>query len=254
MIGLLVLVGRTNTPASLVPETYGPARIHVPKAPGLGLLLEEPFFAAYNRRVAQSNARIDNRSRGKGGKAPASGEDEDAKRELVDFKKYEAEMEQFKQTFIYDRIMKEEEETDECVHCMGRGYDRTRLTSAIQICSSQICQVAQLPRSLRRPSTFSTPFSRRLLCCTIGLTETFPLQDFEYLNPKGVIPPPSILKVGEQRRAPGGQPKGSQTDLAAAIPGKGADGLAEEDREEIRGESDDEEELLRGGNQAELEG
>lgn len=96
MIGLLVLVGRSGAPASLIPETYGPARIHVPKAPGLGLLLEEPFFHAYNERLAETNKR------------PNADE-----REAVEYAKYKTQMEQFKQTFIYDRIMKEEEETSE---------------------------------------------------------------------------------------------------------------------------------------------
>ena len=59
MIGLLVLIGRTNAPTSLVAQTYGPARIHVPKAPGLGLLLVEPFFGGYNTKVSNNNERIE---------------------------------------------------------------------------------------------------------------------------------------------------------------------------------------------------
>lgn len=31
--------------------------------------------------------------------------------------------------------------------------------------------------------------------------------DSEFLNPHGTIPQSAILRVGEQRRAPGGQPK-----------------------------------------------
>lgn len=58
MIGLAVLAIRTATPPSLVPETYGPSRIHVPKAPGLGLLLLEPQYVEYNKRVEESNKKL----------------------------------------------------------------------------------------------------------------------------------------------------------------------------------------------------
>ncbi|KAM0751664.1 pseudouridine synthase [Meredithblackwellia eburnea MCA 4105] len=58
MIGLAILAIRTQTPPSLIPETFGPSRIHVPKAPGLGLLLLEPQYVEYNKRVDESNAKL----------------------------------------------------------------------------------------------------------------------------------------------------------------------------------------------------
>lgn len=68
MISMAVLAARTKTPASLIPKTFGrrgrfatvqphfvqadlfqgPEQIHVPKAPALGLLLEQPRFKTYN--------------------------------------------------------------------------------------------------------------------------------------------------------------------------------------------------------------
>lgn len=59
MIGLFVLAVRSATPPSLVPETFGPSRIHIPKAPGLGLLLLEPQYIEYNKRVGEANAKLD---------------------------------------------------------------------------------------------------------------------------------------------------------------------------------------------------
>ncbi|GAA5901683.1 hypothetical protein JCM6882_006039 [Rhodosporidiobolus microsporus] len=56
MIGLFILTVRSGTPSSLVPEIFGPSRIHVPKAPGLGLLLVEPQYIEYNKRVVEANA------------------------------------------------------------------------------------------------------------------------------------------------------------------------------------------------------
>lgn len=42
---------------SLSPETFGPARLNIPKAPALGLLLEQPFFDSYNRKIGDVNRR-----------------------------------------------------------------------------------------------------------------------------------------------------------------------------------------------------
>lgn len=189
MIGLLVMVGRTSAPASLIPETFGPARIHVPKAPGLGLLLEEPIFAGYNRRLLETMKRQ--------GESSVSGNvgDGGVLKEPVLFSRFASEMEAFKQRWIYDRIHAEEEEKHEYVKFL------------------QYLDV---------------------------LTGT----DFEYLNPKGVIPQSAILKVGEQVRT--SLPKRSKE-----ADDDGGGGGGEEDLQKSDDEED--EELLR-GNQAELEG
>jgi len=159
MIGLLVLIGRTNAPVSLVAQTYGPARIHVPKAPGLGLLLVEPFFGGYNQKVTNNNERIDRAiAQRKASSKPLPPDAESGRREHVDYKAFQDKMDMFKQTFIYDQIYKTEEET------------------------------AEFAKWLNYLDVFVGP-------------------DFEFLNPTGTIPTSAILKVGEQRRAPGGQPK-----------------------------------------------
>jgi len=59
MIGLTILAVRSSTPASLIPETFGPSRIHIPKAPGLGLLLLEPQYLEYNKRVTEANTKLE---------------------------------------------------------------------------------------------------------------------------------------------------------------------------------------------------
>lgn len=59
MIGLLILAVRTSTPASLVAETFGPSRIHIPKAPALGLILLGPEYEEYNKRVSESNEKFE---------------------------------------------------------------------------------------------------------------------------------------------------------------------------------------------------
>lgn len=88
MISAVALVVRCGCPIARIAETLSAdVGISVPKVPGLGLLLERPVFKSYNENTA---AKYD--------------------REKLDFAKYEAEMEKFKQTEIYERIFREEEE------------------------------------------------------------------------------------------------------------------------------------------------
>ncbi|KAJ5486465.1 hypothetical protein N7530_000765 [Penicillium desertorum] len=87
MVAMATMVVRSGCHPDRITETYGPERIAIPKAPGLGLLLERPIFDAYNNK--------------------AQGLD----REPINFQKFEAEMNEFKQREIYDRIFREEEES-----------------------------------------------------------------------------------------------------------------------------------------------
>lgn len=86
MVAMAVLCVRCATPLDRMKESYGPKRISVPKAPGLGLLLERPVFESYSR------------------KAKASFD-----KEPLNFNKYEKEIEEFKQEQIYKRIWDTEE-------------------------------------------------------------------------------------------------------------------------------------------------
>jgi tRNA pseudouridine38-40 synthase len=86
MVAMAALVVRCGSPMSIIQESYGPTTISIPKAPGLGLLLEAPVFESYNERAVN-----------------------EFKREKIDFSKYSKEMLEFKQREIYDRIFREEE-------------------------------------------------------------------------------------------------------------------------------------------------
>ncbi|KAJ5446003.1 Pseudouridine synthase I TruA [Penicillium cf. griseofulvum] len=87
MVAMAAMVVRSGCHPDRITETYGPERIAIPKAPGLGLLLERPIFDAYNNK--------------------AQGLD----RQPINFQKFEAEMNEFKQREIYDRIFREEEQS-----------------------------------------------------------------------------------------------------------------------------------------------
>lgn len=79
----------------------GPKRIHIPKAPPLGLLLESPQFRTYNQRIDHN---------------VYGGPDD---RDKVDFTPYAKEMEEFKIKHIYEKLREDELRTHVYVSIMG---------------------------------------------------------------------------------------------------------------------------------------
>ncbi|KAB2578321.1 tRNA pseudouridine synthase 1 [Lasiodiplodia theobromae] len=90
MVGMAALVVRCGCPVDRIAETFGDVDVAIPKVPGLGLLLERPVFDSYNAKAADK-----------------------FNREKVEFTKYEKVMEEFKQREIYERIFREEEESNQ---------------------------------------------------------------------------------------------------------------------------------------------
>ncbi|KAG9257169.1 tRNA pseudouridine synthase [Emericellopsis atlantica] len=86
MVGLATLMVRCGTPLERVEESYKAQKMAIPKAPGLGLLLERPVFEGYNRKALE------------------------IERETIDFGKYEEELLAFKEKHIYQRIFETEEQ------------------------------------------------------------------------------------------------------------------------------------------------
>lgn len=84
MICMASLVVRTGCPISRISDCFGPAKINIPKAPALGLLLECPVYEAYNEKL------------------------EDMGYNKLDFSRYQTEMDAFKMKYIYDKIYAEE--------------------------------------------------------------------------------------------------------------------------------------------------
>ena len=87
MVAMAALVVRCGASTDLIRQSYGRQKISIPKAPGLGLLLERPVFNSYNDRAVR-----------------------EFKLEKIDFDKYRKETDEFKQREIYDRIFREEDE------------------------------------------------------------------------------------------------------------------------------------------------
>lgn len=86
MIGMAALVIRTGCPLERIQEAFGETKINIPKAPALGLLLEQPVYDSYNEKLQTFG------------------------HESLDFEKFKKEMDIFKHKFIYDKIFKEEQE------------------------------------------------------------------------------------------------------------------------------------------------
>ncbi|KAJ2547396.1 tRNA pseudouridine synthase 1 [Coemansia sp. RSA 1933] len=87
MVGLIILMARSDVPLKLINAIFSGPRVNVPKAPGLGLLLEQPVFDGYNQRAVNNK---------QGASSP------------VHFDDYKEEIETFKQKYIYDEIRKTE--------------------------------------------------------------------------------------------------------------------------------------------------
>lgn len=64
--------------------------------PALGLLLEYPIFDSYNRKIAVDNEKMSI--------------DDPNYRQPIDFEKHRAEIEQFKQEWIYTRVRATEQQ------------------------------------------------------------------------------------------------------------------------------------------------
>lgn len=84
MICMASLVVRTGCPITRISDCFGPAKINIPKAPALGLLLECPVYETYNEKL------------------------EDMGYNKIDFSRYQEEMDAFKMKNIYDKIYSEE--------------------------------------------------------------------------------------------------------------------------------------------------
>ncbi|KAL2187748.1 pseudouridine synthase [Thermothelomyces heterothallicus CBS 203.75] len=101
MVAMAVMVVRCGAPLSIITESYGPRRISIPKAPGLGLMLERPMFTEYNKKAASL------------GKEP------------IDFSKWEDKIAAFKDEHIYRRMF-ELEEKENSFHLFFNQVDNFR--------------------------------------------------------------------------------------------------------------------------------
>lgn len=85
MVGLVVAIAKGYAPEDVLERSWGEAKVDVPKAPGLGLVLERVHFERYNRRFGN-----------------------DGLHEPLDWAREEAEAAAFKEQHIYPTIVSTE--------------------------------------------------------------------------------------------------------------------------------------------------
>ncbi|MCJ1223399.1 tRNA pseudouridine synthase 1 [Toensbergia leucococca] len=122
MVSMVALVVRCGCHEGRLQDTYLADKVSIPKAPGLGLLLERPVFDSYNERMGGQNGR-----------------------ERIEFDKFSKEMEEFKQREIYERIFREEER-DNQFHTFFASIDNLKSPQFLYL-SSLAIQATRRPIS-----------------------------------------------------------------------------------------------------------
>ncbi|KAF3037492.1 tRNA pseudouridine synthase 1 [Didymella heteroderae] len=85
MVSMAALTVRCGSHPDIMLQSFENNVVRIPKAPGLGLLLERPVFDSYNDKMAKAHGR-----------------------EKIDFSKYDDKIQEFKEREIYQRIFREE--------------------------------------------------------------------------------------------------------------------------------------------------
>ena len=92
MVGMAALTVRCGTDPKMMLDSFENNVVRIPKAPGLGLLLERPVFDSYNDKMAKAHGR-----------------------EKIDFARYDDKIQEFKEREIYQRIFREEAQGNQYV-------------------------------------------------------------------------------------------------------------------------------------------
>ncbi|CAO3628055.1 unnamed protein product [Cunninghamella echinulata] len=104
MIAMAIFMTRSDTPASLIDQTFQHGKLNIPKAPSLGLLLDRPIYDWYNTVKIKDHVH---------------------NRHPINFDLYQDVMDDFKQKWIYESIFKTEAEEsiyDDFLQTFDRHY------------------------------------------------------------------------------------------------------------------------------------
>ena len=97
MIGLALAIVRGHTGLATLEAAWGDERIDIPRAPGLGLMLDTIHYERYNKRYG-----------------------EDGQHDRLDWAGQHEEVEKFKEDFIFGDIMKTEMEEKSMLLWLGQ--------------------------------------------------------------------------------------------------------------------------------------
>lgn len=120
MVAMVALCIRYGTPLERITEAFNSTRISIPKAPSLGLLLEEPVYDGFNKKLEEF------------GRNPLS------------FDPYREQMEAFKMKHIYDKIYSEE--LKENVYTGFFGYIDTRADDIFDFLTARGIQAGEVKK------------------------------------------------------------------------------------------------------------
>ncbi|KAK3985217.1 pseudouridine synthase [Cladorrhinum sp. PSN332] len=131
MVAMAVMVVRCGAPVSLITESYGPRRISIPKAPGLGLMLERPMFTEYNKKAVT------------------------LEKDPIDFAKFDDKIQEFKDQHIYRRMF-EVEEKENSFHLFFNQVDNFRTdyflwvtAGGLEASHERLDRVERVPKALQ---------------------------------------------------------------------------------------------------------
>ncbi|KAI8063931.1 pseudouridine synthase [Gongronella butleri] len=96
MISMAVLIVRNDTPLALIDNSFENKKINIPKAPALGLLLEQPLFESYNHKIEEHKKERHKRPK------------DEKEHQPIDFGTYQELMDDFKKKYIYTRVFETE--------------------------------------------------------------------------------------------------------------------------------------------------
>ncbi|KAI8887658.1 pseudouridine synthase [Backusella circina FSU 941] len=85
MISMAMLSVRTGTPNLIIDKSFEGSKINIPKAPALGLLLDQPVFQCYNKRIESVETK-----------------------DPIDPSKYKDEIDEFRRKYIHTKIFEQE--------------------------------------------------------------------------------------------------------------------------------------------------
>ncbi|XP_053407553.1 pseudouridylate synthase 1 homolog [Mercenaria mercenaria] len=102
MVGLTIAVVKGFANIEAIDEAWKPEKMDIPKAPGLGLMLDKLHYDQYNKRWAS-----------------------DGSHDRIDFAHLKEKLDKFKEEYIFSEIMKEEKETQSMMQWLSKLHYHT---------------------------------------------------------------------------------------------------------------------------------
>lgn len=138
MIGLVLAIVRGLAPPEIIEKSYQEAKLDIPRAPGLGLVLEAVHYDCYNRRWGN-----------------------DGLHEPLDFEECKDKIEQFKHKHIFPNIIVREKYSKSMLQWLAtlplHSYDVVGTPNALRLAANEMKKAQAAAESSLSPSTQQAP-------------------------------------------------------------------------------------------------